>query len=166
MKILETERLYLRVFEESDVNAMSEIHTDEVAMKYIGRGVIINIEQTKEGIEVFIKNQKENGYSIWALVEKDSNKVIGHCGFNMLKDKSDIELTYLLAKDHWGKGYATEVAKTTLEYGFEKLKFKRIVALTFPENFPSQNVIRKLGMKPDGKKDLSGIEFLKFSIES
>lgn len=166
MKILETERLYLRVFEESDVNAMSEIHTDEAAMKYIGRGGVLNIEQTKKGIEAFIRYQTEKGYSIWAVIEKESGSLIGHCGLNMLNDKSDIEIAYLLAKEYWGKGYATEIAKATLEYGFTKLNLKRIVALAFPENLPSHNVIKKIGMKPEGEKDLSGIRFLKFSIEN
>ncbi len=165
MKILETERLYLRVFEPGDANAMSEIHSDEEAMKYIGRGGVLNIEQTKKGIEAFIRYQTERGYSIWALIEKESNSLIGHCGLNMLNDKSDIEIAYLLAKGHWGKGYATEIAKATLEFGFNNLNLKRIIALAYPENFPSHNVIKKIGMKPEGIKDLSGIKFLKFSME-
>ena len=144
MKILETERLYLRVFETGDADAMSEIHSDEEAMKYIGRGGVLNMEQTKKGIEVFIKKQSENGYSVWGVVEKQSDKLIGHCGLNMLNDKSDIEIAYLLAKDHWGKGYATEAAKATLNYGFEKLNLKRIIALAYPENYPSHNVIKKI----------------------
>lgn len=164
MTILETERLYLREFRLSDVERMSKIHLEEDTMRYIGKGGIRNTDQTKRGIEYFIKNQKENGFTIWALIEKESGILIGHCGLEYLQDRSDIELCYLLSKDYWGKGYATEISKATLKYGFEKLNLKRIVAMTYPENLPSINVIKKTGMKPEGEKEFFGIRFLFFSL--
>lgn len=164
MIILETERLYLREFHLSDVERMSEIHLEEETMRYIGKGGIRNTEQTRRGIEYFIRNQRENGFTIWAVIEKESNVLIGHCGFEYLQDGSDIELCYLLSKDYWGKGYATEISKATLIYGFEKLKLKRIVAMTYRENQPSINVIKKIAMKPEGEKEFFGIKFLFFSI--
>ncbi|MCB0727158.1 MAG: GNAT family N-acetyltransferase [Ignavibacteria bacterium] len=164
MKILETERLYLREFRLSDVERMSQIHLEEETMRYIGKGGIRNTEQTRRGIEYFIKNQKENGFTLWAVIEKESDTLIGHCGFEYLQDRSDIELCYLLSKDYWGKGYATEISKETLKYGFEKLKLKRIVAMTYPENQSSINVLEKLGMKPEGEKEFFGIKFLFFSM--
>ncbi|HMQ70383.1 MAG TPA: GNAT family N-acetyltransferase [Ignavibacteria bacterium] len=163
MKILETERLYLREFRLSDTQRMSEIHLEEETMRYIGKGGIRNAEQTKRGIEYFIKNQHENGFSLWALIEKENDTLIGHCGLEYLLDRSDIELCYLLSKDYWGKGYATEISKATLEYGFKNLMLKRIVAMTYPENLPSVNVLKKIGLKPKGEKEFFGIRFLFFS---
>ena len=163
MKIIETERLYLREFRISDVERMSEIHLEEETMRYIGKGGIRNTEQTRRGIEYFIKNQKVNRFSLWAVIEKESDNLIGHCGFEYLQDRSDIELCYLLSKDYWGKGYATEISLAALKYGFEKLKLKRIVAMTYPENQPSINVLRKLGFKPEGEKEFFGIRFMFFS---
>lgn len=163
MKILETERLYLREYNLSDVKRMAEIHADEDTMKYIGKGGVRNEEQTRRGIEYFIKGQTENGFTLWAVIEKETGNLIGHCGLDYIPDKSDIEIAYLLAKECWGKGYATEIAKETLRYAREKLNLNRIVAMTFPENLPSIKVLDKIGMKPDGTREFHGIEYLFFT---
>src|SRR5580765_172879 len=104
MKILESERLYLREFTDDDIKRMSVIYSDEDVMRYIGRGGPANEEQTRKMIRAFMKSQSENGFGLGALIEKESEELIGHCGFNILHDKSDIEIAYLLAKESWGKG--------------------------------------------------------------
>ncbi len=166
MKILETERMYLRSYEDNDLERLAEIYSDEEVMKYIGRGGILSKEQTKKGIDTWIKKiYHEFGFGIWALIDKESDLLIGHCGFNRLPEDAGTEIAYLLAKDFWGKGLATEVSKETLKYGFEKLNLERIVALAYPQNLPSINVIKKLGMKPEGEKIFFEKTFLFFGID-
>ncbi|MDQ3021488.1 MAG: GNAT family N-acetyltransferase [Bacteroidota bacterium] len=166
MKIFQTKRLYLREYEENDIQRLAEIYSDEEVMKYIGIGGIINREQVQKSIKAW-KNKLylHWGFGIWALIENVSENLIGHCGFNILKENSEVEIAYLLAKDYWGKGYATEISSATLDYGFNNLNMKRIVALAYPENTASINVITKIGMKSEGVKELFGIKFLYFSIE-
>jgi len=164
--IIETERMYLREFVDEDLNKLSEIYADEEVMKYIGKGGRLDSEQSKKIIEAWTKKYyKQYGFGIWAVIDKESNSLIGHCGFNVLKDGSEIEIAYLLEKKYWGKGFATEISKATLLYGFEKLKLKRIVALAYPENIQSVNVINKLGMKPEGERIFFDTKFLFFSKE-
>lgn len=161
MKTPETERLYLREFVEEDLERLSEIYADEEVMKYIGKGVPLDVEQTGKIINAWTKKYyNEYGFGIWALIEKPSNLLIGHCGFNWLQDKSDIEIAYLLAKDYWGKGLATEISKATLQYGFDVLNLKKIVALAYPQNLSSINVIKKIGMNSAGQKIFFETQFL------
>jgi len=79
-----------------------------------------------------------NGFGMWALFEKESNSLTGHCGFNILHGISETEIAYLIEKKHRVKGYAAEIAKATLDYGFKILDLKRIVALAYPQNEASQ----------------------------
>lgn len=168
MKIIETERLYLREYEDNDFDKLAEIYSDEETMKYIGKGgaIILNEKDKQKIKDHWLKCYSEWGFGIWSLIEKGSNSYIGNCGFNKLKNSDEIEIAYLLAKEYWGKGYATEISKAALEYGINKLNLKRIVAMAYPENTASINVIKKLGMKSDGEKEYRGNKFLFFSIES
>jgi len=166
MKILETERMFLRRFIENDIERLSEIYSDEEVMRYIGRGGILNKEQTKKGIDTWInKIYDELGFGIWALIDKESDLLIGHCGFNKLPQNDGVEIAYLLAKDFWRKGLATEISQETLKFGFEKLNLGRIVALAYPQNIPSINIIKKLGMKPKGEKIFFERKFRFFVID-
>lgn len=162
MKIVESERLYLRRFKTDDAGLMSRIYSDAEVMKYIGRGGPADLQQTSDMLNAFIESYDMNGYGIMAVIEKHSGKLIGHCGFNLLKMISEVEIAYLLSKEYWGKGYATEIAEAALEYGFNVLKLKKIIALAYPENSASINVIKKLGMKSEGLKEFYGISFMYF----
>jgi RimJ/RimL family protein N-acetyltransferase len=166
MKILETDRLYLREYEINDQEGLAKIYSDAEVMKYIGRGGVLDAEKTLNRIEAWRnKYYHEWGFGIWALIEKASGNLIGQCGFNILKETSEVEIAYLLAKEFWGKGYATEISRAAISYGFTVLNLKRIVALAYPENIPSINVIQKLGMKYEGEKEFFGKKFIFFSME-
>lgn len=161
--IIESQRLFLRNFTLKDVDKMSEIYSDDAVMKYIGRGGKANREQTQQMIEAFIKSYQKNGFGIYALIEKESDELTGHCGFNRLPN-DEIEIAYLIEKKNWRKGYATEISAATLQYGFEKIRLNRIVALAYPENTASIKVINKIGMKQEGEIEFFGKMFLYFGI--
>ncbi len=146
-KIIETERIILRELEMSDLERLAEIYADPEVMRYIGRGGILTYEHAKKSIENWNKYYEKFGFGNWAAVEKESGKLIGLCGLSWLEDKSDVEVSYLFAKEAWGKGYATETAGAINNYAFSVIGLKRIVALVYPQNTPSIHVIEKLGMK-------------------
>lgn len=163
---IQTEGLQLREFTISDATVIGRIYADEEVMRYIGRGGAVDEAVTEQMLNAFIRSYEENGFGIWACVDKSSGKIIGHCGFNILPVTGDIEIAYLLDKPYWGKGIATSIAEETLRYGFEELKLKKIVALAYPENLASIRVIEKLGLNYDGRKEFFGIIFSFFSKES
>ncbi len=94
-----------------------------------------------------IDSWEKNNFGMWAVVHKIDNKMIGRCGLCFLDNTLEIELGYLLNPAYWYRGLATEAAKASLRYGFEKLKLKEILAIAQPQNIASQKVMEKLGMK-------------------
>lgn len=94
---------------------------------------------------------KENGYGLFAVEEKETNEFLGFIGFHRATFEADftpcIEFGWRLKKAAWGKGFATEGAAGCLQYGFTKLSFTDIYSFTAEVNTPSQNVMRKIGMK-------------------
>jgi RimJ/RimL family protein N-acetyltransferase len=160
-KVTETERLLLRELEESDTGSLAEIYADPEVMRYVGKGIILDYEQTQKSVENWIKYYERFKFGNWAAIEKETGKFIGLCGLSWLPDSLEIEVSYLFSKDSWGKGYATETAKAILEYGFNYIGLKRIVALVYPQNTQSIHVIEKLGMKYEGERVFFGEKLLR-----
>ncbi|MFT4412478.1 GNAT family N-acetyltransferase [Fredinandcohnia humi] len=104
-RIAETERLLLRVFEVEDVDDVKRFWGDDEVMEHC-LGAIPH-EAIPRVLEAYANCHFEKALSVYAVVEKESGKVIGAAGFNVT-DK--VELIYHYAKEVWGKGYATEAA--------------------------------------------------------
>jgi RimJ/RimL family protein N-acetyltransferase len=163
MLIIETPRLYLRKFVHEDASWLSGIYADIDVMRYIATGVTIPEELVKRGIARRINNYDDGRYPEGVIILKDENKPIGHCGFSMLQDKSDIEIAYLLDKPYWGKGYATEMASAMLQHGFNNLGYNRVVGMVYPRNIPSANVLKKIGMVYEKEIEFWNIRFHLYS---
>ncbi|NER32806.1 MAG: GNAT family N-acetyltransferase [Oscillatoria sp. SIO1A7] len=147
MDELETERLYLRLFNPDDLEALSLIRSDPDVMRYMRDGNPLSREEVSENLARIIQHYREHRFGLWAVIYKQDSQLIGYCGLQFLEQTPEIELGYMLAKAYWGKGLATEGAKASLKYGFETLKLERIVAVAYPENLASRRVMEKVGMK-------------------
>lgn len=146
-KTIETERLYLRQFNDDDLDSYAGIMGDDEVGKWLPKERGLTREETKGLMDYILKNWDEYGYGIWAVTEKNSGILLGHCGLRMLPETSEVEVLYALAKNYWGNGYATEAVKTCVAYGFESLKLERIIGLTKPDNIASRRVIEKAGLQ-------------------
>ncbi len=80
-------------------------------------------------------------------VEKKTEQPIGWFVFTPLDASEHIEIGYRLHQDFWGLGYATEMSRVLIEYGFDALKLDQIVGITLEENVASQNVLKKIGLR-------------------
>ena len=165
MKILETERLILRSQQPEDSETIIKMFGDPEVMRFIGDGNVIPRNIAEGSITRWNDYERKHGFANWAIVRKEDNKFLGKCGFNYLPDNSDIELAYMLDEPYWGKGYATEIAGATLEYGLNKLGFKRVVALVYPQNSPSIRVIEKSGFKYEKEYIYKDIKMLMYAVE-
>lgn len=147
----ETERLILREIISTDQNALFAIDSDPEVNIYLGNNPVKNIEQTSEIIQ-FIRNQYlENGIGRWAMIDKNTNNFIGWSGLKLVKELTNnhcdyYDLGYRLNKNYWGKGFATEAATASLNYGFNKLNLKEIYAMADSNNSASKNVLKKVGL--------------------
>ena len=143
---IETSRLRLRAFTPDDLDDLLQVFGDAEVMKYISGGKPRSREDTQKGLLSSLEGWQRRGFGLWAVVVKESEKLIGYCGLIFLDDTPEIEVAYGLARAYWGKGYATEAALASLRFGFEKLQLERIVAVVNPDNVASQRVLEKLGM--------------------
>lgn len=150
MSILETKRLILRKWKNADCEVLYKILQDAEVVRDIDDGKVFSFEKTQKFLDAMEKSDGESGFCRWKVIEKSSNEIVGSCGFGKISETSEIELGYLFAKKHWGKGFATEIAEAAIDYGFNNLGFREIIALTAPENIASQKVLEKIGFKKRG----------------
>jgi ribosomal-protein-alanine N-acetyltransferase len=136
---------------------------DPDVWRYFPNTEVPSLERTKTYIEGQLAHWEEHAFGHWAVKVKDK-MLIGWCGLQFLPETNEIEVAYCLGKEHWGKGYATEAARASLNYGTSDLGFKEIVGLTHVENKASQHVLQKIGLKFIDRKVYFGMECFRFRI--
>lgn len=144
---LETPRLRLRQFTPDDTEDLYRIYNQPDLFKYMSNEKPLLWEQTKAVIDAFTENWQKHHFGVWAVVDKRTQKLIGHCGFKFLENTPEVQIGYLLLKPYWGMGLATEAASVALKYGFEVAQLDRVAAIAKPENIASRRVMEKIGMK-------------------
>jgi len=143
-KIIETKRLLLRELNVSDSEHFFVLNSDPEVLKYTGDKPFLSVYDA----ESFLKNYndyKKNGFGRWAVISKESSKFLGWSGLKLNEEKL-IDLGFRFFKKDWGKGYATESAKASLEFGFNTLKINEIIGRASLENKGSVRVLEKLKM--------------------
>ncbi len=155
--ILETPRLYLRQFTETDAPLVRQLNAEPGVLQYIPEPMLETEEQALKVIVDIILPQYKNNLGRWAVHTKDNNEFIGWCGLKWIKEVDEIDLGYRFKPSEWGKGYATEVAQHTLRYGLQNLQLKKIMAHVHIDNIASQKVLEKIGMHYVGEGVEDGI---------
>ena len=146
--MIKTERIYLERFREDDTDLLFQLDGDADVMKYITLGVSRTIEEVIEkSMPRILKSYQENSdFGIFAAYLNNSDKYIGWFQFEKDKEFKDaIEIGWRLKKQHWGNGYATELAIAFSEMGIEM--GKTIVARAMIENLASIRVMEKVGLE-------------------
>ncbi len=143
--ILETNRLRLRLFEQSDVEQLHLLYSDPEVMRYMGG--TRTWEQAEEHIQAFAQQYAKTGFTLWAAQQKSDGQFVGRVGLFFLDKTEEVELGYMLAKPHWGKGFATEASAACLDLAFRRLALESIAAIAVPQNAASLQIIQKLGFK-------------------
>ncbi len=154
--ILETPRLRIRSLTDADTEPFVAMLTDPEIMRFVSP-VPISPEQARGAAMHYRRVQETNGYGWWAL---EVNGGPSFAGIILLQDVEfeaaftpAREVGWLLMRDQWGKGYATEGARAALEYAFTVMKLDEVVALTTAINRASQRVMQRLGMTHDSNDD-------------
>lgn len=144
---METARLLIESWQPDDWQAFRYIATNPQVMRFIGNGQIWDDERIQLWVNRQIENHAKFGFAFWKLLYKGNGRLIGHCGMQYLANTGEIEIGWWLAEDSWGKGLATEAARSVLQYGFDNLHLPRVIAIAHPDNTASINIMKKLGMK-------------------
>jgi ribosomal-protein-alanine N-acetyltransferase len=148
-----TDRLVLRPLTADDTKALHRIYGDAETMAHIGRTrrPTADLEATGRVVAWAQRHAELHGFSMWAVDERDGEPVVGVAGLIWVDGHGpDVEAAYLVRRDRWGRGYATESLREALRIGHGELGLERIVALAYPENVASRRVMEKSGMRADG----------------
>lgn len=145
MHIITTNRLYLRKFTPDDAIHFYTMSLDEDVMQYTGDTAFKSVEAAKTFLEQY-SHYREYGMGRWAVCLKENDDYLGWCGLKYHPDKNYVEVGYRFYKKHWGKGYATESALASINYGFITLKLKTIYAHAHVDNLASHRVLEKCGL--------------------
>jgi RimJ/RimL family protein N-acetyltransferase len=143
---METERLILRRYAEPDKSEFIKLFTDAPVMKYVGDGVL-TAEQAEAFWQKLFEKLYPQNFNIWAVFAKQDSAYIGHAGIYPRPTRAeDWEFVYFLNRQSWGKGYATEIARRIIEFGFEELNLPEVYATVDDVHSASIHVLEKAGM--------------------
>lgn len=160
--VLETPRLGFRRLSHTDHAALRAILGDPETMYAWEYG--FDDAQITQFIERCLTRYASDGYAYFAAIDKTTGALIGLMGLLNEDIDGNIQLGvgYILAKCHWGKGYAAEGAKVWLGYAFNTLGAARVIADIRPGNIASRSVAERLGMRIIGQhiKQVNGKEML------
>lgn len=149
--MLQTERLILREWKESDIPVFIKMGKDPRVMEFFPD--LWDEEKSRNSVKQNHEEFAQSGFGKFALQLKETGEFIGYAGLAKVNFESHftpaIEIGWRLDSQHFSKGYATEAAKEVLRFAFEDLLLKEIVAFTVPQNLASQNVMKKIGMTRD-----------------
>ena len=146
MRILETERLVLRLMDMNDVNNLLGIFSDPEAMRFYPSTK--DETATRTWIQKQLDSYQKHGHGLWIATMKETGEFAGQCGLveQEVDGRSEIEIGYLFLRCLWGRGLATEAAQSCRNYGFSHFGYKRLVSLIDPGNIASRRVAEKIGM--------------------
>ena len=146
---LETERLVIRPWQNGDRDAFKIMSGDPEVMRYVHGGEPYTEEEVDQFMARQAKNLAEHDMCMGALAEKASGRVVGVAGVQPLGQSGDLEIGWWLARDMWGRGYATEAGAAAMNHVLDTLKRPRVVAIIDPGNTPSVAVVTRLGFQYD-----------------
>ncbi len=153
-KSLETDRLILRPLKLSDYAFVRTLHTDPKVMRYIASGPARSEAQTRESIQKSLAMKEANPcLGTWIAELRETQVTMGTLILRTpaTAEKTEgIEIGFIFAAEHWGKGYATEASRRLIQYVHDALGDVRIVALINAANQASRNTLQKLGFKTVG----------------
>jgi [ribosomal protein S5]-alanine N-acetyltransferase len=162
---LTTARLHLRPFTLADHDAIHAVYADPDVMRFVGHGAHATMAETSSALRVYGDVLARRGYSFLAVTERATGAVVGDGGLHPLGGTGpDVELGYTLARQAWGKGYATELGRALVDYAFGVLQVGRVVAQVEPANAASRRVLAKLGMAEQGERTAYGRPHLLYAV--
>jgi RimJ/RimL family protein N-acetyltransferase len=152
---LRTERLLLRQWRGEDLEPFAELNADPKTMRFFPSPPSRAASNAlAEGARRHIEAE---GWGLWVVEVVDGAGFIGYVGLAVPSFEAHftpaVEVGWRLAREHWGRGYATEAGRAALAYGFGEIGLDEIVSFTSRLNEPSWRVMERLGMSHDPADD-------------
>lgn len=143
--VIETKRLRLRGFKDSDLDDFSEMNFDPEFAKYFGTGKPLSRWDSWNVLTMLAGHWMIRGFGFWIVEEKITGDFVGRVGVWHPDGWPGTEIGWGISKKHWGKGYATEAAEAAKNWAFGNLDIEELISVIHPENEPSKKVAVRIG---------------------
>jgi RimJ/RimL family protein N-acetyltransferase len=150
---IETDRLLLRPLMVSDLEEFVGLHEDPEVVGFVRA---LDSEQAARRLHANEQEWGERGHGMLAVIGQADGRLLGRVGLKYWSQFGETEAGWLLRRDAWGCGYATEAARACLEWGFTTLPVAYVTAMIAPGNTRSVRVAQRLGFKPSRQDVLLG----------
>ncbi len=143
-----TTRLHLRTWRDEDLPVFAAMNADPNVMEFFPKTLD---RSESDALATRIRDGlARRGFGLWAVEVPGVAGFIGFVGLSVPAFEAHftpcVEIGWRLAREHWGRGYATEAARAVLEFGFQDLALDEIVSFTVPANLRSRRVMERIGM--------------------
>jgi RimJ/RimL family protein N-acetyltransferase len=164
--VLETDRLVLRPIDESVLDAFAPFMADPEVVRFIG-GKTLERAEVELRLGAMRERFERDGFGQFSIARREDERILGRCGLLVwefpvwaITTRTDavgdyeIELGWMLGREFWGNGYATEAASAARDFALGELGLERLISLIADENLASASVARRLGMEVEGETRL------------
>jgi ribosomal-protein-alanine N-acetyltransferase len=155
MTVLETPRLFLRHWRDTDRAPFAQMCADPLVMRYFPS--TLTREECDRMVDRNLAHFDRHGFGLFAAELRETAGFIGFIGLAVPGFQAHftpcVEIGWRVAARYWNRGLATEGARETLRYAFDTLGLAEVVSFTVPANLPSRRVMEKLGLTHDPADD-------------
>ncbi|HYE75579.1 MAG TPA: GNAT family protein [Blastocatellia bacterium] len=162
---LTSEHLVLKPVSRADAPILHAMWTSAGGRRYLWDDEIIPASQTAEIIERSEALFMNSGFGLWLARQRDNDQAVGYGGYWYFRTPPELELLYGVDEAYWNLGYATEIGRMLLDYGFNRLKFNAVTASTDVANQASVHVMQKLKMSFKAQLSVGGLETIYYEIQ-
>jgi RimJ/RimL family protein N-acetyltransferase len=153
---IRTERLLLRGWRDEDLDALASIYADVEAMRWVGSPEGMDREETWRHMAYLVGHWELRGFGPWAVEEADSGRLVGRVGLLFPEGWPGLEVGWLVARAAWGRGYATEAARASVDWARGEFGAAHLISLIADDNERSARVALKLDMAQEGRTQILG----------
>lgn len=153
---LRTERLLMRGWREADLDAWTAIVRDPETMRWMGSPQGMDREEAWRDLAYLVGHWVLKGFGLWAVEDGESGELLGRVGLLYPEGWPGLEVGWLIARPHWGRGYAEEAARASMNWAREELGATHLISLIADDNRRSERVAEKLGMAVEGRAVVRG----------
>jgi RimJ/RimL family protein N-acetyltransferase len=160
-----TERLVMRGWRAEDFERWARICSDAEVMRGLGVDGAMSPAAAWRDMAMLAGHWVLRGFGHWVLEERESGRVVGRAGLNHPPDYPGLEVGWLLAREDWGRGFATEAARAAASWAREELGARRLISLILPENRGSIAVAERLGARLEGHTTVRGMDARVYGVD-